>query len=261
MERPFVSNVEEFINGFIKAASGSLVIDRVSGKPAFKNCDYFFEKENVLIELKCLEKDIFSDTDYERNERLYDKWLSNGILKKVDLIPIMLGRKDVPKECLVEIVALCRRTFESCIEKASEQLNATKKEIGNDRTWKVLFICNDGNYFLDDLKTWGLISTILGIRTEWEIDCCVLFTVNQASRSPESDLDITFWAPSYRSEEPDGLESFINKIGEELFTYYNTKFGITDSRHTKYPSVDEGLEAIKKQKHIPNEVIYGKKRK
>jgi hypothetical protein len=256
MERPFVNNVDKFLSEFIKSMGGALVSEVLPIEPGFKNCDYYFEAENVLAELKCLEKDIFSDEDYERNERLIDKWLTKGIIKKIDLVPLLLKRKEVPQECLMEVLNLCRRTYETAIEKAHKQLKQTNEKLGNEKTQKVLFICNDGNYFLDDEKAYRLICTILAIRQEWNIDCFVLFTINQVSRVPGSDLDFSFWAPCYGDKAPDDLQSFINRLGTAFNEYYNKKFNIVETIHCKFDDVDSGLKAIGEQKHIPKNIIY-----
>lgn len=216
-------------------------------------------KENILIELKCLEKDLFSDKDYERNERLLDKWMTDGIIRKVDIIPIMLGKKQLPTECSDELLQLCRNTFQTIIKKANRQLRETKKKIGNTKTENVLLICNDGNYFLSDIAMYEVMNHVLASIPELEIDCFVLFTVNQTSRVPDNDIDWSFWAPSYNTKATDQLNAFINDFGKYFYDFYNSKFGLVNSEHIEYDNVNTGLEAIKKQKHIPKEIIYKKK--
>ena len=258
MERPFVKNVEEFFTEFVKSMEGKTVIDKIGKQPAFANADYVFEKENILIELKCLEKDLFSEKDFDRNERLFDKWLSEGKLKKVDIIPIMLVKKAIPFECLEELLQLCRNTLQTIIKKANRQLRETKKEIGNEKTEKVLLICNDGNYFLSDQQAFDVINHIHASLPELEIDCFVLFTVNQTSRIPNNELDWAFWAPAYNVNASDALCNFINELGKNFHNFYCSKFGITDTEHREFPDPVKGIEAIKEHKHIPKEIIYKK---
>lgn len=259
MERPFVKNVEEFLNEFIKSADGELVSEKIELQDGVLNCDYFFEKENILAELKCFEKDMFSEEDSERNERLIDKWLNEGFINKSDFIQMFMGKKHLPSECMMELLMLCRRYYETAIKKAHKQVVSTNKLLGNSSTKKVLFLCNDGNYFLSDVHALRTISLILAMNKAWDFDCCVLFTVNQVSRISDNDLDYSFWAPVYKEEESnDGLQEFINDLGEKLHHFYNNKFGITETEHNIYPDKAEGLEAMSKQKHIPKEIIYKK---
>src|ERR1700752_622499 len=168
MERPFVSNVEEFVNDFIKSVGGELVGDKIKLEDSVKNCDYFFEKENVLAELKCFEKDMFSEEDSERNERLIDKWLNEGLINKTDFIQMFLGKKHLPQECMMELLMLWRRYYETAIKKAHKQVTSTNKLLGNSSTKKVLFLCNDGNYFLSDVHAFRTISLLLAMNQEWD---------------------------------------------------------------------------------------------
>jgi hypothetical protein len=258
MERPFVNDIEAFITEFVKSIGGKTVIETVDKQPDFNNADFIFEKENILIELKCLEKDLFSDKDFERNERLIDKWLSEGKLRKVDMIPMMLGKKQLPKECQMELLLLCRNTLQTIIKKGNRQLRETRKQIGNEKTEKVLFICNDGNYFLSDILAFDLINHIHALLPESEIDCFVLFTVNQTSRIPNSEIDWSCWMPAYGSKASDNLCSFINDFGKRFHEFYNFKFNITNSEHRVYNDPTTGYEAIREHKHIPKEIIYKK---
>jgi hypothetical protein len=259
MERPFVKDVEGFITRFIQGASGQTVTDYLKYIPDFENADYFFQNENVLIELKCLEKDIFSDEDFERNERLVEKWFSENTLKKTDIIPIFLGRKPIPQECLLEILKLSRRTFQKIVEKANKQLRETKSKIGDIKIQKVLMICNDGNYFFDNATLFSLLCDIIGTRKEIEIDCLIYFTVNQSSQIPNSELDWAIWAPAYGENARENLELFINDLGRTFNDFYKKELKIEVSDHREYPNVKEGAESIKQMQYLPKMVIFPEK--
>jgi hypothetical protein len=258
MDRPFVNDIEEFVSRFILTANGQTVVDYLKYTPDFENADFIFKDENVLIELKCLEKDIFSDEDFERNEALLEKWFSEGILNKADIIPVILGRKPIPQECLLEILKLSRRTFQKVIEKANKQLRITKEKIGNVETQKVLMICNDGNYFFDNATLISLLFNIVATRKEIDIDCVIYFTVNQSSRISNSELDWAVWVPAYNDEAREGLGTFINALGGKFNNFCNKELGIEITDHRVFPNLSEGAEAIKEMRYIPKNEIYKK---
>ena len=258
MERPFVKNVEDFLTKFIRSVGGQRVDEVIANAQDFENADYFFPNENIVLELKTLEKDLFSDEDIERNERLIDKWFTDGILNKVDILPILLGRKKLPRACVDEIIKLCSRTFQKIIEKANKQLRETKNKLGNAETQRILMVCNDGNFFLNNQKLHALLCNILGRRKEIEIEGLVYFTVNQASVIPGSDLDWGIWVPAYGDTANDTLHLFVNDLGRKFHDFYCKELNITVTEHREYPGFEEGMKAVEETKYIPKDVIYPK---
>ena len=256
MERPFVDNVEDFITEFVRSTNGQLVTECLSNTPDFENADYFYKTDNIVIELKCLEKDLFSDEDLERNERLIDKWLEEKLITKADIIAIFLRKKQIPEECLLEMFKLARRTFQKIIEKANKQLKETKVKVGNTDTKKVLLVCNDGNYLFPNDLLLSLICDIIATRKEIDIDCTIYFTVNQASFIPNSDLDWGLWAPAYGENASEHLHQFVNELGRKFNKFYNDTFGIEIAEHRECPDFEGGTNAISEMNFIPKDVIY-----
>lgn len=258
MERPFVNNVEAFITDFICSIKGELVTDSFDDAPNFDNADYILKNENIIIELKCLEKDLFSDEDLERNERLIDKWLEEKLITKADIIAIFLGKKLIPEECLKGMFKLARRTFQKIIEKANKQLRETTIRIGNNDTQKVLMICNDGNYLFPHNFLFSLICNILSTRKELDIDCTIYFTVNQTTYIPNSELDWSLWIPAYGENAKEDLDIHVNKLGQQFNVFYNKYFEIDNTEYREYPDNEEGIKAIKEMQFIPKDIIYKK---
>lgn len=77
--------VEPLMNAFVISIGGEL------GDPLFlseanrpKNADYIFKNDNVIAELKCFKKDLFSfDEDAERRNRLFQRWIDSGYFEVV----------------------------------------------------------------------------------------------------------------------------------------------------------------------------------
>ncbi len=261
MERPFFEDVERVITDFVHSVGGKTVVEYLGHQPKFKNADYYFEAENIVAELKCLERDIFSDSDFERNERLVDKWLEQGILKKVDLIPIFMGKKGIPEECLVEIYKLTRETFQTILKKAHKQLAATKEAIGDDKTYKVLLLCNDGNYFLSADQIILLVHSMLYERKDiMHIDCTIYFTVNQVTMFHPGDLDRHVWVPGYDDiDNSPGLQDFVNDLGRKWWKFLEVETGMPSDEYDEIEDVEKGREMLKSLGYVPKEVIYKRK--
>lgn len=256
MERPFVNDVEGFMTEFIKSVGGETVTSIVGPSPDFDNADYYFKKENVLIELKCFEKDPFSKEDADKSVRFMVKWLEKGLIKVEDVFSYTNGSMRLPEECIQDMVQSCRRTFEEAIRKGNRQLRETKKRIGNEKTLKALLLCNDGNYFLTEKGTFDVINDIFASRKDLETDCFILYTINQVSRMPNDETDWMLWYPSYHIGAPDVLCAFINWLGIEFNNFYNAKFGITNAAAMDHKDKESAEKTLKEQSYVPKTIIY-----
>ena len=111
------------------AAGGRCVRDLVGPNPSFKNADYLFPSDNVVAELKSLEKDLLSDpTVGEKMHVLYNDWIDKG-----NDVPIIFGegilRTDqIPVECNQEVIRIFKSRLESAVlRRANHQIRDTKK--------------------------------------------------------------------------------------------------------------------------------------
>lgn len=258
MERPFVNDIESFITEFIISQNGKRVTDCINNGVTFENADYYLPKQDVFIELKNLEKDLFSEEDIERNERLIDKWIEEKLISKADILAIFLRKKQIPEECLQEMFSLARRTFQKITEKANKQLLQTKENIGTSKSQKILLICNDGNYLFPHHLLFTLFCSIIEDRKEIDIDCSVYFTVNQTSSIPNSDLEWRLWMPAYGTSANKDLHHFINDLGREFSNFYNSKFNLPIVEKKEYEDFILGMEEIEKMNFIPKQIIYKK---
>lgn len=73
-------DTEKFVDGFVESVGGELIKKRFKESPTFNNADYYFQKQNVVIELKSLKSD-FVTNSREREKKLqhlFDKWYERG---------------------------------------------------------------------------------------------------------------------------------------------------------------------------------------
>jgi hypothetical protein len=258
MERPFVNDIESFFTEFVITQKGKRVTDLNCGEIKFENADYYFQEQDIFIELKNLEKDLFSDEDLERNERLVDKWIEEKLISKSDILAIFLRKKQIPEECLQQLFNLTRKTFQRIIEKANKQLKQSKEILGTPNSQKIVMICNDGNYLFPHHLLFSLFCSIIEDRKEIDIECSIYFTVNQTSRIPDSDLDWRLWMPAYSPLAAENMHLFVNDLGRAFNDFYNTKFDMQFVEKKEYEDFNLGMSEIEKMKFVPKEIIYKK---
>src|SRR5437899_7806865 len=104
---------ESLMDQAIRAAGGQRITELVGVNPSFDNADYVFPKDNIVAELKSLEKDFLSDPAVaDKMHELYNRWLDEG-----NEVPIMYGRgvlrtDQLPIECARELIGIFKNKFE-----------------------------------------------------------------------------------------------------------------------------------------------------
>ena len=225
LKRPDPIPVEASFNEFVKGVGGELVADLLPKAPnESKNADYFFPTFNVVVELKCFEKDLFNTPeDVPRIGKIIERHNQN--VTGSEALQWIFGRTPTPKEYRRDMLSLARRHVENTVRKANKQIQATKDSLGIPDAKGLVLLANDGNYFLDPMQAFYLIIRVM---IEHFMDCSidgfVYFSVNVASKDPRSDRELMFWMPSYSKEGGD-LPDFVNKLGADWNDFYSKKIG------------------------------------
>lgn len=260
--RPEIVNVETFFNEFVEYFGGELISKNENNLTDRENADYLFKDQNVIAELKCFQKDLFnSEEDIPRLFSYFEKWEKKGLIHSGDILKIIFGSKQIPKECYVDLLESCSKTIDRALHKANKQIIESKRTLEMPNAKGIVLLCNDGNYFIQNDKFLGLIANMMGRKyLDSEIDAFVYFTLNQVSTIPNSELDWNIWAPAYRNENDNLLSNFINELGFKFQNdFYTKKTGIEPSDKIITDDFEKGMNAIKSMKHIPKEIIYNKK--
>lgn len=267
--RPFFSDVEALFSEYVEFYGGHIVEKLKENKTDRPNADFYFEKPEVVAELKVFTKDIFSEKeDSERFLNLFNKWISNGYIKNEEVLDIIFRRKSLPEKCRMELVEKASKTIERAIHKANKQIKETKKTLNKNDAYGAIFIINDGNYFFSNIGFIQVISNVLKRKfVESSFDVIVYLTINQNTWKEGSDLDHSIWVPIYTKVDEQGetivsdeFHSFINNFGEVLgndFLTMKTSYPLQELRQIS--DFDKGIEEINKHRFIPKEVIYKKK--
>lgn len=264
MERPQIFDVEQILNEFIQEQRGQLVINLIPKDNKAPNADYYFEESNIIAELKCFQKDLFSnEEDFERVITFFQKWISNGLIVEKNIRKILFHAMPLPEECTRDLINACEKTIDRAIHHADKQIRETKLLLNQPNAKGLVLLANDGNYFLENKDFIGLIANLMQRKyLKSDIDGFVFFTINQVSERQDSDLDWNLWAPFYREENNIELGNFVNELGHNLYTNFLTRVtGIDLTEHIKTDNLEKGIDLIKDLKHIPKENIYKTKKK
>lgn len=226
LKRPEPIPVEASFNEFVKEVGGELVGDLIPKDPNQpKNADYLFTKSNVVVELKCFEKDLFNTPeDVPRIGKIIER--HNEKVTGSEAIQWLYRRRPAPKEYRRDMLSLARRQIEGTVRTANKQIQATKEVLNIPDARGLVLLANDGNYFLEPMQAFYLIIQVM---IEHFMDCSidgfVYFSVNVAAEDPRTDRELMFWMPSYNKEDDVELSSFVNRLGADWNSFYSRKIG------------------------------------
>jgi hypothetical protein len=207
-------DAESLMDDAVRAADGQHVREIVGVNPSFDNADYLFATDNVVAELKSLEKDLLTDpTVKEKLHNLYNRWIDEG-----KDVPVILGegilRSDqLPIECAREIVAIFKDRIEgTALRKASRQIRETKEHLNHPNAIGLLLISNEGNFAFDP----AMLAHVLhhSLRSKFSsIEHVILFsaTLGLGDPTPISSRPpfISIRFPNRRQP----ADTFLNRLG------------------------------------------------
>lgn len=262
LSRPSPLDVEETMNKFIQYLGGSLITDILKDISGL-NADYYFDNHDIVAELKCLKKDLFSnEDDKDRLPQLVEVWFKKNLLKEDDLPDILFGKKSLPNECIDELIKAAAKTIERAIHKAIKQIKHTRILLSKPNSKGLIFLVNDGNYFLSHSHFIGLTASIISRKFSKEpFDAFIYLTINQVAAFSENDLDRQIWVPCYITDDTDKLGDFIDESGNKFFQEFMPSVtGIYPTEHIKIKDFEEGMKTLEKLKHIPKDIAFPKKK-
>lgn len=262
LKRPENVDVEKFFNEYVEYFGGQVISKNNQNLTDRPNADYLFKSDNVIAELKCFQKDLFnSEEDIPRIFNFLDKWEDKKLIEQEDKIKIIVGSKELPKECYTDLLNACTKTIDRALHKANKQIKESKKTFSIPNAKGLVLLCNDGNYFVQNDVFLGLVASLMSRKyMESDIDGFVYFTLNQVSTIPNNELDWHLWVPSYRDENNEDFGNFVNELGYKFQNeFYTLKTGIKPTDKLITDDFEKGINSIKSMRHIPKEIIYKKK--
>ncbi|WP_309398411.1 hypothetical protein [Cerasicoccus maritimus] len=190
--------VEQQFNCFVKEFGGTVLGEHVGKSPCFSNADYYFEKYNIVAELKTLTQDKSDDPRVQTKlNRLLELWIKDGLIPDPGYGTFKLSTKDLPRQCQDEIYKVFQKPIHRRIDKANKQIRQTKKHLSYPSAKGLLLLVNEGNYALEIDALAHAVDKILDNGFS-SIDNVLIFTVNLAAFMHGLDRKVLVWLPCYR---------------------------------------------------------------
>lgn len=212
-------DVENTWQEFVRLQKGKVLSDDFGTSPEFANADFWFDKDQVVIELKEIQTE-FLDKKKDEIMNLIERYVRDSGLSGSE---IFQGK--FSDDFHREYIRLVRPAIARILRKANKQIKETKVYLNAPNARGVAIIVNDGFTSLSVTIVLGLICNILA-NSYSSIDGFVLMTVNSYVAIESSDVPRLIWTPSYSPGfEYTSLPDFINNLGREWRKFMEIKTG------------------------------------
>jgi len=152
--------IEKTFDEFVKQSGGELVRDLITNVNPKKNADYLFGGPLVVAELKCLEKETFTEAYAKKIQKLADGWMRRGLILAYGRVQLQLRKLPLP--CQEEWLRLLELPLQNnVVARANRQIKATIETLGLQNARGLLLLVSDGNYSLEPHALVTLIGRIL----------------------------------------------------------------------------------------------------
>lgn len=205
-------DIEPAFNDFVKEFGGEIVSDLVGKSPKFFNADYFFRKDFVVAELKCLQKDFLKDLGFQKKfDALYNKWVNDGLI--APMARRTVNTRDLPDKCQRDVIKVVKKPLHGIISKANKQIRETKQYLDCPDAKGVLLLANDGNYALESDAVLQLVTSLIRVQFT-SINYVAYFTANMPARMRTLEGDIYLWAMAHGEKETEVSYEFLHRLGD-----------------------------------------------
>ena len=231
-----------FFDSFVYYAGGKRITDLLPRAPDFSNADYYFDRDNVVIELKTLTTEFAATATHQRKfAQLARDWLADGRLSH----RAFAGLEPLPESFVLAHMRLIREQLESVTKKANKQIKETKAKLSLSGSPGLLLVMNDGFYQANPNLVLALIGDPL-TRQMRSIDGYVLLNLRKRVSIPGDEFPRLFWLPKYRDADNVRLSDFVNKLGALWFRYLQELSGRSFESHVSSydPDFKEMTQAI-----------------
>jgi hypothetical protein len=221
-------NPETLMDRTVCAVGGQRIRELIGVNPSFDNADYVFPSENILVELKSLEKDFLNDrTVYEKMHILYNRWVDEG--KDVPIVygEDILRTDQIPAEYARELIGIFKDRLESSVlRKANRQIRETKENLDYPDALGLLLLSNEGNFAFDGEMVAHVLMHSLGSKFS-SIEHVILFSANlrvvASATLPSASPFISIHFPNRRQP----TDEFLHKLGSSWYEVLGAATGKT----------------------------------
>ncbi|MQW92578.1 hypothetical protein GFH30_06625 [Acinetobacter wanghuae] len=198
-----------------------MIKNTIEGNPQFENADYYFNNQNVIIELKSLQSDFAEINQLSpKVEKQLMKWLEKGELNFPALFNLSLLTNWQKRKIFQIKYEPIRRT----LKKANSQIKSTKKFSKNIEAHGIAILIIDGVESVEFNELFEAICFLLYKEEFSCIDGFVLMTMNTYI-DIGNQIANQVWAPAYKQENNTHLANFVNYLGKEWGEFFQLKTG------------------------------------
>ena len=216
-----VNDFENFFREFVRDFGGEFVAEGDE-----KSADFVFRQDNVIAELKTLQKDARLE-HAEKVQQLANDWMRRGLVLLYGRPRISL--RALPPVCQKEWLQVLIPPVENIIRKANQQIRSSKDALSLPQASGLLLIANDGNFLHTEPADYlNIVALVLkkkdsnGKPKFPHIDGIVYFSYRVAS----SNEPFPFWAPAHVHPDDTEVISFQEKLRAGWFSYVARVNGI-----------------------------------
>jgi hypothetical protein len=219
---PPLIEIEPTFARFVPTFRGGRIVSDLIAKSGMPlNADYFFPADNVVMELKCLEKNPTEAADWpDRIRRAFEA--AGGSFE--DAGSVVRGAP-VPDEVAAKLFGWLRGAIRGSVKVGNRQIRATKQALGKPDARGVLLIANDNHYGFVPAGMVELISDAVATLGDSHVDAVVYFTPNVFHRVDNSDVAWTLWVPSYAEGGDASIQEFVNALGRKWHDFVEATTG------------------------------------
>jgi hypothetical protein len=201
--------IEKEMDTVVQTIGGQRVLDILgTDSPAFSNADYWFEKYNVIAELKCITEDKSGDVRMRKAiSALVNKAMDSGRVPDPGRGVFRIQSGSLPIDVQRGIYKILARAIRQRLKKANRQIKSTRDKLGLADAYGLVLLANDGNYALQPEQLMYAVDVALGNDFS-AVESLIVFMPNMLSLSPLTPLHTSVWVPASREgrrEVPDAL--------------------------------------------------------
>ena len=233
------NSFESYFGEFVIQAGGAVLAEAPGDQAGVMTADYYFEKQNVVTELKTLMEDSSAKMDSMMLDAIKE-WEGNPLT-----IPVKIDANNLPYVDPDSIPEIIRKRWkdklfqeiERNIKSANKQIAHTKERFNLPTARGVILVSNESNAYHNNPRSYRealgallLKRTATGERKYPHIDGGVYFSKALPSRLEK----MPFWSP-FHIEEPNNtnaeLQAFILELRTQWYAYIERTTGVTVRQH------------------------------
>jgi hypothetical protein len=112
--------VEEMFDAFVERFGGLLVRKLISNVNPAKNADYIFDNPQLVVELKCIEREGFPPEAREKLNKLGERWNRLGLIRTYGTVKLEL--RELPPQCQQEWMQVLQTPWKRKLADANRQI-------------------------------------------------------------------------------------------------------------------------------------------